>query len=142
MKTMHHDFELKDFVARYLSRHYDSLELNSLAGTINKLLPFLLTLLAGTALTSIGGCAIPARVSEPEPSASSSVVNSPSVASRTVLPNPTDPNFVVAAVQKVGPAVVRINAAKTVTDRSEGFDDPRLRRFFGVPPSASPRQRT
>jgi S1-C subfamily serine protease len=50
---------------------------------------------------------------------------------------------VVAAVQKVGSAVVRINAAKTVTDKgSEGFDDPSLRRFFGVPPSALPRQRT
>lgn len=117
--------------------------LNSLARTtINNSLLFLLTLLAGTALASLGGCTIPARVSEPEPSVSSSVVNSPSVATRTVLPKPTDPNFVVAAVQKVGPAVVRINAAKTVTDQSEGFDDPRLRQFFGVPPSASPRQRT
>jgi S1-C subfamily serine protease len=143
MKTRHHDFELKDFAARYLLRHYNNLELNSLAGTINNSLLFLLTLLAGVALASLGGCAIPARVSEPEPSASSSVVNSPNVASRTFLPNPTDPNFVVAAVQKVGSAVVRINAAKTVTDQgSEGFDDPSLRRFFGVPPSASPRQRT
>ncbi len=101
-----------------------------------------LLLLAGVALASLGGCAIPARISEPEPSASSSIINLPNVASRTVLPKPTDPNFVVAAVQKVGPAVVRINAAKTVTDQSEGFEEPRLRRFFGVPPSAPPRQRT
>jgi Do/DeqQ family serine protease len=62
---------------------------------------------------------------------------------RTVLPKPTDPNFVVAAVQKVGPAVVRINAAKTVTDEgSEGIDDPILRRFFGSRPSAPPSRRT
>lgn len=142
MKTRHHDFELKDFAARYLSRHDNSLELNSLAGTINNSLLFLLKLLAGTALVSLGGCAIPARVPQPEQSAST-VINSPNVANRTVLPNPTDPNFVVAAVQKVGSAVVRINAAKTVSDEgSEGFDDPSLRRFFGVPPSALPRQRT
>jgi len=47
----------------------------------------------------------------------------------------------VAAVQRVGPAVVRINAARTVTRRTpEAFDDPILRRFFGEPPS-QPRQR-
>lgn len=142
MKTRHHGFELKDLAARYLIRYYDSFELNSVASINNSLL-YLLMLLAGIGIVSLGGCATPARVSEPEQSASSPVMDSPDVANRTVLPNPTDPNFVVAAVQKVGPAVVRINAAKTVTDgRSEGLDDPNLRRFFGVPPSAPPRQRT
>jgi S1-C subfamily serine protease len=71
------------------------------------------------------------------------VVNSPnsSVNSRAVLPSITDPNFVVAAVQKVGPAVVRINAAKTVTTQlPEAFNDPLLRRFFGGA-EAQPRER-
>jgi len=64
-----------------------------------------------------------------------------SSASRAILPSPTDP-FVVAAVQKVGPAVVRINAARTVTSQAPGgFDDPLLRRFFGSEPSAPPSRR-
>ncbi|HEY9808133.1 MAG TPA: HhoA/HhoB/HtrA family serine endopeptidase [Halomicronema sp.] len=48
-----------------------------------------------------------------------------------------DSNFIVAAVEKVGPAVVRINASRTVSrNRPDVFDDP-LRRFFGrgqIPP--------
>jgi len=49
-------------------------------------------------------------------------------------------NFVVAAVQKVGPAVVRINAAR-YGQAPGGFDDPLLRRFFGSEPSAPPSRR-
>lgn len=42
-----------------------------------------------------------------------------------------DSNFIVAAVDKVGPAVVRINASRTVSrNRPDVFEDP-LRRFFG-----------
>lgn len=41
-----------------------------------------------------------------------------------------DPNFVVAVVQKVGSAVVRIDSAKTVTAIPEEFGDPVFRRFF------------
>ncbi len=47
-------------------------------------------------------------------------------------------NFIVAAVQKVGPAVVRIEASRTVsTGVPEVFADPRFREFFGgeSPPS-------
>lgn len=46
-----------------------------------------------------------------------------------------DPNFVVNVVQKVGPAVVRIDTSRTVSSLPEGFDDPFLRRFFGDVPS-------
>ncbi|MBF2065368.1 MAG: trypsin-like peptidase domain-containing protein [Calothrix sp. C42_A2020_038] len=51
-----------------------------------------------------------------------------------------DPNFVVGVVQKVGPAVVRIDSARTVSQSSDEFQDPFFRRFFGdrVP---EPRQR-
>lgn len=52
------------------------------------------------------------------------------------------PNFISAAVQKVGPAVVRINASRTVTTRiPDEFNSPFFRRFFGggeglpMPPS-------
>ena len=48
------------------------------------------------------------------------------------LPPTTDTNFVAAVVEQVGPAVVRIDAARTVTSRApEVFNDPFFRRFFG-----------
>jgi S1-C subfamily serine protease len=41
-------------------------------------------------------------------------------------------NFIAKAVQKVGPAVVRIDASRQVLERSgEPFTDPFFRRFFG-----------
>ena len=52
-----------------------------------------------------------------------------------------DPNFVVNVVQKVGPAVVRIDTSRTVSSLPEGFNDPFLRRFFGDVPSRSRQQR-
>ncbi|MEA5572083.1 HhoA/HhoB/HtrA family serine endopeptidase [Calothrix sp. UHCC 0171] len=42
-----------------------------------------------------------------------------------------DPNFVVGVVQKVGPAVVRIDSARTVSQAPDEFNDPLFRRFFG-----------
>ncbi len=58
------------------------------------------------------------------------------------LPGATDPNFVTSVVEKVGPAVVRIDSSRTVTSRlPEAFDDPMLRRFFGSQvPRSSQRQ--
>ncbi|MFM5926901.1 MAG: HhoA/HhoB/HtrA family serine endopeptidase [Dolichospermum sp.] len=48
------------------------------------------------------------------------------------LPGNTDPNFVTQVVQRVGPAVVRINSSRTVQSRlPEEFNDPFFRRFFG-----------
>ena len=48
------------------------------------------------------------------------------------LPAATDPNFVTRVVQKVGPAVVRINSSRTVkTQIPDEFNDPFFRRFFG-----------
>jgi Do/DeqQ family serine protease len=41
-------------------------------------------------------------------------------------------NFIADAVERVGPAVVRIDASRTVrTSRNEIFDDPVFRQFFG-----------
>jgi Do/DeqQ family serine protease len=62
----------------------------------------------------------------------------PAIVSR--IPAPT--NFVAEVVQQVGPAVVRINASKTVNnDLSRFSDDPVFRRFFGSQiPEGSERQ--
>ncbi|MBP5971236.1 trypsin-like peptidase domain-containing protein [Brasilonema sp. CT11] len=47
-------------------------------------------------------------------------------------------SFVTAAVNRVGPAVVRIDTERTITRRSDPFlDDPFFRRFFG---NGSPQQ--
>ncbi|MEH2049552.1 HhoA/HhoB/HtrA family serine endopeptidase [Nostoc sp.] len=44
----------------------------------------------------------------------------------------TDPNFVTQVVQKVGPAVVRIDSSRTVkTQLPDEFNDPIFQRFFG-----------
>lgn len=53
----------------------------------------------------------------------------PSPSTTSLLP---PPNFVSQVVQEVGPAVVQINAARTVdTQVPEIFNDPFFRRFFG-----------
>ncbi len=48
------------------------------------------------------------------------------------LPISADNNFVTNVVEKVGPAVVRIDSARTVTSQvPDVFNDPFFRRFFG-----------
>ena len=42
-----------------------------------------------------------------------------------------DVNFIASAVQKVGPAVVRIDASRPVSSLPENFKHPLFRRFFG-----------
>ncbi|MBH8552533.1 trypsin-like peptidase domain-containing protein [Nostocaceae cyanobacterium CENA357] len=51
-------------------------------------------------------------------------------------------NFIATAVQKVGPAVVRINAIRKVPNPiSEALKNPLLRRFFGEDEEPIPRER-
>lgn len=58
------------------------------------------------------------------------------------VPVGTDPNFVTAVVQRVGPAVVRIDASKTVkTELPDEFNDPFFRRFFGEEIPSLPEKR-
>jgi len=53
-----------------------------------------------------------------------------------------DANFVTRVVQEVGPAVVRINASRTVTRQiPEAFENPMFRRFFGFQAPEQPRER-
>ncbi len=95
---------------------------------------YLLTLLS---ITFLGSCSLPKLPQNRESTTPEPLVNPVTQRDRPVDINPTDPNFVVTAVQKVGPAVVRINAAKTVSSQTPNeFDDPMMRRFFGsAPPS-------
>lgn len=65
--------------------------------------------------------------------------------SRTTLIDSSGGNFISAAVERVGPAVVRINASRTVQVRRPAiFEDPFFQRFFGdesIGPSSGPSQR-
>jgi S1-C subfamily serine protease len=65
--------------------------------------------------------------------ARSSVLTSPSPAAATVAQAvPHHSSFVTAAVNRVGPAVVRIDTERTITRQSDPmFSDPFFRRFFG-----------
>ncbi len=58
---------------------------------------------------------------------------------RSLNPTEEDSNFVVEVVNKVEPAVVRINTSQTVrSEVPEAFSDPFFRRFFG---EGTPQQR-
>ncbi len=68
----------------------------------------------------------------------SAIVESPAIANSQLANDKiaigANSNFITQVVDKVGPAVVRINASKTVTTRQSGgseFEDPFFKRFFG-----------
>uniref|UniRef100_B8HKA1 2-alkenal reductase n=1 Tax=Cyanothece sp. (strain PCC 7425 / ATCC 29141) TaxID=395961 RepID=B8HKA1_CYAP4 len=69
----------------------------------------------------------------PGPFFSHPPLNEPALAQLPApLPN-GDPNFIVKAVERVGPAVVRIDAVRTVRTRMPGFfNDPFFEEFFGA----------
>jgi serine protease Do len=103
---------------------------------------FNLLLLGGVAL-ALGSCSRLATTnpnqSNPQQATVAPVVDIPPPA--IISAGGGDPNFVVGVVQKVGPAVVRIDSARTVTSQAPGeSDDPFLRRFFSNNPS-EPRSR-
>jgi S1-C subfamily serine protease len=55
-------------------------------------------------------------------------VESPTINRRT---DPVNPNFIAKAVEKVGTAVVRIDASRKVSQSFNSTDNPILKRFFG-----------
>ncbi|MBD1933466.1 MULTISPECIES: HhoA/HhoB/HtrA family serine endopeptidase [Cyanophyceae] len=58
------------------------------------------------------------------------------------LPGNTDTNFVTDVVERVGPAVVRINSSRTVSRQiPDAFNDPTFRRFFGGQLPSGPQER-
>ncbi len=61
---------------------------------------------------------------------------------QTRLPVSADSNFITSVVEKVGPAVVRIDSSRTVTSEvPDAFNDPFFRQFFGSRLPQEPTQR-
>jgi S1-C subfamily serine protease len=97
----------------------------------------LLVLGAGAGFAAMGpmGAFLQARRSS-QPAAEAPIVPAPPIAPGLI---PTNNNFIVAAVQKVGPAVVRIDSSRTVkTQASTMLEDPFFRRFFGDDAAPAP----
>ncbi|MGA1265279.1 MAG: HhoA/HhoB/HtrA family serine endopeptidase [Prochlorothrix sp.] len=113
------------------------------ASGVNRLgVQCLLGLGAALVLGSCGGNNKAAAPSGGDPAApdangSASVAASNNNASAAIAISEGNSNFIVDAVQRVGPAVVRIDSSRTVkTGVPEVFNDPFFRRFFGqLPPS-------
>ncbi|MEN9218905.1 MAG: serine protease, partial [Gloeomargarita sp. DG_2_bins_126] len=103
-----------------------------------QLLTHALALLVGVVVTVVGFHALPSQADPLD-----QVVASSSPVALTNSTSKPAGNFVVAAVQKVGPAVVRIDTERTVTLGIDPFlDDPFFRRFFGDSGFSLPRERT
>ncbi len=102
-----------------------------------------LLLLSGVASCSFGYIAAKQQI--PNAIVESPAIASPQLASSSSILAATDRNFITQVVDKVGPAVVRINSSTTVAARQQGdeFDDPFFRRFFGdrMPQSGQPEER-
>lgn len=101
-------------------------------------------LLFGAASISLSGCA---QLANSLNTSRSGTATEPTVEASPVVAAPPpiistsggDPNFVVGVVQKVGPAVVRIDSSRTISQSPEQLEDP-FRRFFGES-APEPRQR-
>jgi S1-C subfamily serine protease len=82
--------------------------------------------------------------SQAEPAASIAGTDSSQVVAQGRAPATAiigNSSFVTAAVNRVGPAVVRIDTERTITRRLDpAFDDPFFRRFFGDSLSQQPEQ--
>jgi Do/DeqQ family serine protease len=93
--------------------------------SIQKSATYLSVLLVGSLATLVGTQLVPTK---------SSLAPQPSIAQLAApLPAQGDQNFIARAVEKVGPAVVRIDASRTVKTRlPAAFNDPFFRQFFGA----------
>ncbi|MBW4628766.1 MAG: trypsin-like peptidase domain-containing protein [Brasilonema octagenarum HA4186-MV1] len=92
--------------------------------------------LLGSGMTFAGGYL--ASHSQQVSENASNLAVSPANAALPIPPNSDGTSFVTKVVQRVGPAVVRIDSSRTVkTQLPEQFNDPFFRQFFG---SALPQQ--
>ncbi|MBW4486371.1 MAG: trypsin-like peptidase domain-containing protein [Trichocoleus desertorum ATA4-8-CV12] len=82
----------------------------------------------------------PATVEEPAAAIAPNIT--PNIAPNIVPSQETSRNFVAAAVNRVGPAVVRIDTDRTITTRPADplFDDPFFSPFFGDGYSRAPQE--
>ncbi|NJR74941.1 MAG: trypsin-like serine protease [Scytonema sp. CRU_2_7] len=104
----------------------------------------LLLPLIGVGITFVSGCSINSsrNVQPSETNTAQAVQESAPSNNRSLAPTPEDTNFVVAVVNKVEPAVVQINTARTVkTQVPEIFNDPFYQRFFGQRVPTQPQER-
>ena len=84
----------------------------------------------GAGLAVGGNYAVNVPLDARTPEAESASIEKVEPTSVAIAPTPS--NFVTEVVDTVGPAVVRINASRTVdTQAPEMFNDPFFRRFFG-----------
>lgn len=91
-------------------------------------LSVLSSLLVGAGLATAGGFL---AWSPESPLRSGAAVAQTAPTTETVLPA-ANPNFITDVVTEVGPAVVRIDASRTVSQRvPDVFSDPTFRQFFG-----------
>lgn len=91
--------------------------------SIQKSASYLSVLLVGSLATLVGTQFIPEKL----------FVVQPSVAQLGAPIPQNDVNFIARAVEKVGPAVVRIDASRTVrTQHPAIFNDPFFKQFFGA----------
>ncbi|WP_088242971.1 HhoA/HhoB/HtrA family serine endopeptidase [Calothrix rhizosoleniae] len=111
-----------------------------------RVLPKLL-LLSGLTAVIAGGCSainnpLQQQNSTAQTPVSQPTQNKPSIAPPPIIASSGDPNFVVKVVEKVGPAVVRIDTSRTISSQVPSeFNDPIFRRFFGdqLPPQTRQR---
>ncbi|WP_413164457.1 HhoA/HhoB/HtrA family serine endopeptidase [Capilliphycus salinus ALCB114379] len=112
--------------------------------SFSQIISYVLTIVLSVGLTLLSLRVFPALVLPPANANSRPVTEVVALQpeTETVAISPRDPavsNFVTAAVNKVGPAVVRLDTERTITQKLDPFfDDPFFQRFFGedfTPPS-------
>jgi serine protease Do len=100
----------------------------------------LLIPLIGSGIALLSGCEVVRTTSSSE--VQEGVQQTQEVSDRSLIPTPEDRNFVVDVVNKVKPAVVQINTARTVrAEVPEIYRDPFFRRFFGRQVPTQPQER-
>jgi Do/DeqQ family serine protease len=98
---------------------------------------YLVPLAVGAGLMFVGD-----RWLASKPSLAQQAVTPTTVAQVPALPVTAGSNFIATAVEKVGPAVVRIDSSRTVTSRAPAiFNDPFFRQFFGAEIPSEPSTR-
>lgn len=96
---------------------------------LGKISTYLLAIVLGSLLT-LGLYRVLPSQADPAPLTES--VTPTLMAQRQSIPTTTSGSFVTSAVNRVGPAVVRIDTERTITRRVDPmFEDPMFRRFFG-----------
>lgn len=87
--------------------------------------------LLGAGVATAGGYVMDSR-SQPSATQSASVATLPLGGHSAIAATSANPNFVTQVVEQAGPAVVRIDATRTVTTNAPAaFNDPVFRQFFG-----------